>query len=273
MLDMLKLLADSSVPTLLMGLGGILFLLAFVQKIGTQVELPKERQWLAAIAGVVLMGIGMLLQVFPAVSPPQVAEARSGIADVPLVTVQYEPEQDRRLAGVLPDRKTIAGIFPGLTGTPDSFSLTIQEVIDDWEQFKPEFRAVLDQSGYRGEGLELEGDCTVVADHGGIQGYLIIAEAFRDAEAARAYWSVLQRALAAESDELRKLGDGSLVDAWEEDCDGVTQAVYNRHRLERNVVFFVGLTAPGRTISEPAFAAGSDALLASMLGRIGAVAR
>ena len=81
MLDLLKALSGTSVPSLLMGLGGILLLLSFVQKIGTHIELPVQRQKLAAITGSVLLCLGIAVTVAPTLatlpekSEPSVADS------------------------------------------------------------------------------------------------------------------------------------------------------------------------------------------------------
>jgi hypothetical protein len=65
MLDILKALSETSVPNLLMGLGGILLLLAFVQKVGTHIELPEKRQRVAAVVGTFLLLTGISVTLAP----------------------------------------------------------------------------------------------------------------------------------------------------------------------------------------------------------------
>jgi hypothetical protein len=93
MIDILKAVSQTSVPNLMIGLGCVLVLLAFVRKIGTQIELPENRQRMAAVAGIAFLLAGIGLSVVPQVggmiavptpgrSPPGAATADAR-ADTP----------------------------------------------------------------------------------------------------------------------------------------------------------------------------------------------
>jgi hypothetical protein len=69
MIDILKAISQTSVPNLMIGLGCVLVLLAFVRRIGTQIELPESRQRMAAVAGIAFLLAGIALSVAPQFGP------------------------------------------------------------------------------------------------------------------------------------------------------------------------------------------------------------
>ena len=83
MLEILKTLKDTPLPSILV-IGGILFLLlSFVRKVGSSVELEPEKKGLVGFIGFILLCAGIGLYIIPAAQTP--------MTSVPTQTAMVEP--------------------------------------------------------------------------------------------------------------------------------------------------------------------------------------
>ena len=87
MIEILKTLKDTPIPSILV-IGGILFLLlSFVRKVGSNIELEPTKAWLVGIIGIVLLCSGVGLYLIPAVQNPLAVNPSETQSDVPVTQV------------------------------------------------------------------------------------------------------------------------------------------------------------------------------------------
>jgi hypothetical protein len=84
MVEILKTLKDTPLPSILV-IGGILFLLlSFVRKVGSNIELEPEKKWLVGFIGIILLCSGVGLSAIPAIQTPlSVAPTEMPIVETP----------------------------------------------------------------------------------------------------------------------------------------------------------------------------------------------
>ena len=171
MLDVLKTLSATSVPNVLMGLGAVLILLAFVEKIGSHIELPAKRQKSAAIVGVLLLTLGVAVTAIPHLPNASASDAPANGQRVP---GSQGPEVGKNGAKSSPDTSRSngaaaagsgeQGFYSGLLGAvlpspsvlPDSSqpavsrTLTSAARIEDFPDHHAEAQRILDAGNYKG---------------------------------------------------------------------------------------------------------------------------
>ena len=70
MIEILKTLKDTPLPSILV-IGGILFLLlSFIRKVGSNIELEPEKKWVVGFIGIILLCSGVGLYLIPAMQAP-----------------------------------------------------------------------------------------------------------------------------------------------------------------------------------------------------------
>jgi hypothetical protein len=87
MIELLKTLKDTPLPSILV-IGGILFLLlSFVRKIGRYIELEPTKVWLVGFIGVILLFSGVGLYLIPAVQNPLAVNPSGTQTNIPVTQV------------------------------------------------------------------------------------------------------------------------------------------------------------------------------------------
>lgn len=303
MLDILKALSETSVPTLLMGLGGILLLLAFVQKIGTQIELPEKRQRAAALTGVVLLGLGVLVTVAPhmgglrtepAPAPQQIATnpsskttdtaAKATEANAnPVISVEALPENalgETKETTSVSDEALYTGALGGLL--PDLSLLDPDLRHFDTETFDVDMRLkytgkdvtagrlLLNEANYVGLMVKYDSNCNFGFKPGQVRHAIFQVDHFDTPAQAKAFWN-----LPHDIDPTRLMRDETPLrgfDHWVSeklvDCGSKSSNLHWRIIRVGNMMLHVGLFTSDRSINDPNIAALSEALILSMAEKI-----
>ena len=303
MIEVLKAISETSVPSLLMGLGGVLLLLAFVQKIGTQIELPESRQRVAAIVGALLLALGTGVAVVPHLArPPAIAgssgngyggfgpvsEAR-GPESPALVTNALSPLDPREKPGVPAEVAaqdsadaepqfdgTLGSLMPDLSLLPsdmkffDSRELTIASKLEDTRSDKTAARRILTKGGYSGIEQKYDAFCGSTIPDGEVRHAIFRVERFKDAASAAAWFD-----LPPASQSPTVVSSGAWhprLDSWVGDivttCGSASATLHWRSLRVGNVLLTAGLFTSRNGVGEPDIAFLSEELVRSMAEKI-----
>ena len=128
MVEILKTLKDTPLPSILV-IGGILFLLlSFVRKVGSNIELEPEKKWLVGFIGIILLCSGVGLSAIPAIQTPlSIAptetprvESTAQAIQPTAITVQQATQQPVVVASSVPTTQpTTAGYIPSCNWEKD----------------------------------------------------------------------------------------------------------------------------------------------------------
>lgn len=170
MLDVLKTLSATSVPNILMGLGAVLILLAFVEKIGSHIELPARRQKTAAIVGVLLLTLGIAVTAIPHLPIASASDTEQNgqrLTEIPGPANGKNDARERpdiaRNNGTTEADTRDRGLYSGPLGTvlpspallPDSsqpavsHTLTSADRVEDFPDHFAEVQHILDADDYQ----------------------------------------------------------------------------------------------------------------------------
>jgi hypothetical protein len=104
MVEILKTLKDTPLPSILV-IGGILFLLlSFIRKVGSNIELEPEKKWMVGFIGIILLCSGVGLYLIPAMQTPlaiiptETLLAQATTEVLPSSTASNSPTQTPKLS-------------------------------------------------------------------------------------------------------------------------------------------------------------------------------
>lgn len=210
MLDVLKTLSATSVPNVLMGLGAVLILLAFVEKIGTHIELPAKRQRIAAITGAAFLFLGIGVTLAPHLSrSEQAAKSSTKFRKVQSSSPKTDKTRDIKtnklasdkdigansgstteplyigaLGNLMPDTKLIPknlGFMNSRRLSPDNFFL---DNIKD----KGAAKRLLLRAGYEGIEQKWDANCLMEIPEGQVQHAIFQVDRTETAEDRKELW-------------------------------------------------------------------------------------
>ncbi len=298
MLDVLKTLSGTSVPNVLMGLGAVLVLLAFVEKIGTHIELPAKRQRLAAFVGVLLLTAGIGVTALPHLPGNGSQASGADLAANPRAPGRSsEPERETaarepkapaagpsqtRSQGETPSiyAGSLGTLMPELSNIPASLKLSSKSSVDstsyEVDHFKDPSRAreIVRNSELSGiaHTYAAKTDFCGLSENDDIFGAEFIVRRLKDAEMARELWEIGWVEASSSLGE-RYWKDGEL-DLWSGKysvnvCYNTIPSILHQYGARAgNVYVTAGLYTPVRSQNSEWVEELSNALLDSMLAKV-----
>lgn len=284
MFEVLKEVGGTSVPNILMGLGGLFLILAFVRRIGTTLELPPERQRSAALTGIVLLLAGIGITVMPHLpvrgSPEQLANF-SPDSDKPLGSPTSdgdatgdtspsneasEPKFRGQLDALMPDIK----LLPTEMRLFSRDARDIEERLAHSDKQQLAARNILTEAKYQGLEVKYDSFCGSSIPLGEVKHAIFQVDWFETPSQAKEYWDLAStdgKPQTHPEDHWPVTHDSWVSESFV-NCGSASSILQWRILRVGNVILHVGLFTSDRSPNDPYVTSLSKELIESMARKV-----